>query len=336
MKEIIQKLAERIDLTHEEATTAMKTIMEGRSTDAQTAAFLIALKLKGERTHEVQAFAEVMREKALHVSIDDPDAIDMCGTGGDGLGTFNISTTASFVVAGAGVTVAKHGNRSISSMCGSADVLRALGINIELPVEKVGNCINEIGIGFLFAPLFHPAMKHAAKARSELGVKTCFNMLGPMTNPAGVRRQLVGSFSHEAAEIMAAVFSRSNAAKVFVIHARDGLDEISLETPTRVFDVGDRAGAREYDVDAEQFGLPPARASDLRGGSAETNASIVLNILYREKGPRRNVVVANAAFGLMAAGKVRTPREGVGLASESIDSGKALEKMHQLREFTNR
>ncbi len=336
MKEIIQKLIERIDLTHGEATTAMTTIMEGRSTDAQTAAFLIALKLKGERTHEVQAFAEVMREKALPVSIDDPDAVDMCGTGGDGSGTFNISTAASFVVAGAGVTVAKHGNRSNSSLCGSAEVLKTLGVNIGISPERVGPCINEIGIGFLFAPLFHPAMKHAAKARLDLGVKTCFNMLGPMTNPAGVRRQLVGTFSHEAAQIMAAVFSRSRAAKVFVIHAQDGLDEISLETATTVFEVDDRAGAREYSVDSGQLGLPPAKASDLRGGSAGTNASIILNILYGEKGPRRDVVVANAAFGLMAAGRARTPREGVGLASESIDSGKALEKLHQLREITNR
>src|SRR5258706_5316568 len=206
MREFILKLNECHDLTREEASAAMRTIMDGQASDAQIAGFLMALRLKGEKPDELLGFVEVMRERSIRIALDDGDAIDMCGTGGDGTGTFNISTVASFVVAGAGVTVAKHGNRSISSACGSADVLRALGVNIDLAPERAGDCINSVGIGFLFAPLFHPAMKHAAKARAELGVKTLFNILGPMTNPAGVRRQLVGAFSEGAAQMMAGGF----------------------------------------------------------------------------------------------------------------------------------
>jgi len=335
MKEFIQKLSDRQDLTHEEATKAMRTIMEGQASEAQIAAFLIALKFKGEQPDELRGFVEVMREKSLKVKLEDMDAIDMCGTGGDNSGTFNISTVASFVVAGAGVTVAKHGNRSFSSACGSADVLKALGVKIELPPEKVESCINKIGIGFIFAPLFHPAMKYAAKPRSELGVKTCFNILGPITNPAGVRRQLVGTFSLDVANKMAAVFSQLDAEKVYVVCSQDGLDEISLGAPTAICEVNSQQYSRRYDVEPALFGLPAVKKSVILGGSAKTNASIAMNVLQGEKSPHRDVVLANAAFGLLVAGKAQTIEEGVNLAAESIDSGRALKKLNELKELSN-
>ncbi|HYQ87070.1 MAG TPA: anthranilate phosphoribosyltransferase [Bacteroidota bacterium] len=334
MKEFIQKAAERQHLTREEAAAAMRTIMDGQATDAQIAGLLMALKLKGEQQQELLGFVEVMREKCLGVRIDDPDAIDMCGTGGDGSGTFNISTVASFVVAGAGVTVAKHGNRSMSSACGSADVLKALGVNIEFPAERAGACINKIGIGFLFAPLFHPAMKYAARARAELGVKTLFNLLGPMTNPAGVRRQLVGAFSPQAAQKMAGVYSNLDALKVLVIHSRDGLDEVSLEATTTVYEIKSRLFSGKVYLKPNLFGLPEVKRESIRGGSAETNAAIAVSILKGDKSPRRDIVLANASLALLAAEKVRTVQEGVHFAEESIDSGRALRKLEDLRTYT--
>ena len=277
-----------------------------------------------------------MREKSVKIKLDDPDAIDMCGTGGDGTGTFNISTVASFVVAGAGVTVAKHGNRSVSSACGSADVMKALGVNIELPVEKIEACINKVGIGFLFAPLFHPAMKSAAKPRSDLGVKTCFNILGPMTNPAGVQRQLVGAYSHDVANKMAIVFSKLGALKVMLVHSQDGLDEVSLSAPTTVYDVNSQLFAGKYHIEHKLFGLSTVPVSSILGGSPETNAQIAMQVLGGTKSPHRYIVLANASLGLLAAGKARTVQEGVHLATESIDSGRAVKKLNDLREFTTR
>jgi anthranilate phosphoribosyltransferase len=336
MKQFIQKIADREDLTREEAASVMRCIMEGSASDAQIAGLLMALRLKGEHPDELLGFVEVMRELSVKISIEDPEAIDMCGTGGDNAGTFNISTIASFVVAGAGVTVAKHGNRSVSSSCGSADVLKALGVNIEIPPSRVEMCINKTGVGFLFAPLFHPAMKHAAKPRAELGVKTCFNMLGPMTNPAGVKRQLVGTFSDNAAMTMATVFSQLDSVRVLVIHAHDGLDEVSLSVPTMVYDVHNRLFNGKYNVEPKSFGLSSVRPASILGGSPEANASIAIEILQGKKGPHRDIVLANAALGLLAAGKARVVREGVKKAEESIDSGKALEKLNLLKEFSNR
>lgn len=336
MKVYIQKVGERIDLTREEASLAMRDIMEGNATEAQIAAFLMALKLKGERPWEILGFVEVMREKSIKIRIEDPDAIDMCGTGGDNSGTFNISTVASFVVAGAGVTVAKHGNRSVSSSCGSADVLKALGINIDLSPGNVESCINSIGIGFLFAPLFHPAMKHAAKPRSEMGVKTCFNILGPMTNPAGVTRQLVGAFSCETAAIMAEVFAQLKARKVCVVHAEDGLDEISLGAGTHVIETNCPLPHASYRLTPGSFGLPTVASGDIRGGTAEHNASIAMKILEGEQGPYRDTVLANAAMGLVIAGRVSSVQQGVQSAIDAIDSGKALAKLNKLKEFTNK
>ncbi len=335
MKQFIQKASEREDLTKEEASSAMRSIMEGQASEAQIAGFLMALRLKGEHPDEILGFVEVMREKSLKIKLDDPDAIDMCGTGGDNAGTFNISTVASFVVAGAGVTVAKHGNRSVSSSCGSADVLKALGVNIDLLPQKVEACINKVGIGFLFAPLFHPAMKHAAKPRAELGIKTCFNMLGPMTNPASVKRQLVGTFSDNAAFTMANVFSQLDSVRVLVIHAHDGLDEASLEVPTIVYDIHNKLFNGKYNIEPKLFGLPFTKKTLILGSTPEANATIAMDVLSGKKGPHRDYVLANAALGLLAAEKARVVQEGVKLAEESIDSGKALEKLQQLKDFTN-
>jgi anthranilate phosphoribosyltransferase len=336
MRELIRKVTEGGHLTRQEAASAMRTIMEGAATDVQIAGLLVALRTKGEQTEEVLGFVEVMREKCVRVALDDADAIDMCGTGGDGTGTFNISTVASFVVAGAGVTVAKHGNKSISSACGSADVLRALGVNIDLPPGRAGDCINRVGIGFLFAPLFHPAMKHAAKARAELGVKTLFNILGPMTNPAGVRRQLVGAFSEGAARMMAGAFSRLDPLRILVVHSDDGLDEVSLEARTMLFDIGSRSPAEQSHLEPGHFGLPAVKRDSILGGSSEANAAIALRILGGEKLPHRDIVLANSALGLMAAGKAANVSDAVRLAGESIDSGKALGKLEALREYASR
>jgi len=336
MKEFIEKISSPQHLTREEAKSMMREIMEGQATSAQIAAVLIALKCKGEHVDELLGFVEVMREKSVHVRLDDPDAIDMCGTGGDGSGTFNISTVSSFVVAGAGITVAKHGNRSVSSTCGSADVLKALGVNIEIDAQKVEACINTVGIGFLYAPMFHPAMKHAAQTRADLGIKTCFNLLGPMTNPANVKRQLVGVFSREAAQNIAEVFSRMQIEKVLVINSNDGLDEISLQSPTNVFEVCKDVRPKQYEVSATSFSLPAVAHSEIRGGNAEMNATIAWKILRGEKIPHRHYVIANSAFGLMAAGKANSIKHGVQLAEGSIDSGDALNKLNELIAFTNR
>ena len=335
MKEFIEKLSRRQDLSTDEASSAMRTIMEGGATDAQIAGFLIALKFKGEHPDELLGFVRVMEEKSLKVRVEDPDAIDMCGTGGDGSGTFNISTVASFVVAGTGVTVAKHGNRSISSSCGSADVLRSLGVRIDILPEKVETAINTVGIGFLFAPLFHPAMKHAAKSRMELGVKTAFNLLGPMTNPAGVRRQLVGAFDHDAADKVAAVFTARGMKKCFVVSSEDGLDEISLDAPTLIREVNGNTEVVQSEFHPAPNGFRRIPKSSVQGGDAETNARIAMAILRGEIMPHRDYVVVNAAYGLLVAGAAPSLPEAVGLANESIDSGRALAKLEHLIEWTN-
>lgn len=335
MKTFIQKVTAREHLSRSEAMEAMRTIMDGNATEGEIAALLVGLKMKGETTDELLGFITVMREKSVRVEIEGKDAIDMCGTGGDASGTFNISTVASFVVAGAGVTVAKHGNRSVSSSCGSADVLSALGINIDLPHDNIAACINSVGIGFLFAPLFHPAMKFAAKPRKELGVKTCFNMLGPMTNPAGVQRQLVGAYSGDVAAMMANVFAERGAKRVCVVHAADGLDEISLGSSTTVTEITNGTVHPPIQITATTLGLPSAASSMIAGGSAEANADIARRVLHGEPGPHRNIVLANAAAGLYVAGRVDEIREGVALAAESIDSGMAARKLELLREFSH-
>ena len=312
----------------------MCEIMEGRATEAQIGAFLFGLKLKGETADELTGFVEIMRRKSVRIVVEDENAIDMCGTGGDQSGTFNISTVASFVTAGAGVTVAKHGNRSVSSACGSADVLRALGINIEVSPNIVEQCVNRIGIGFLFAPLFHPSMKSAAKPRSELGVKTCFNMLGPMTNPAGVSRQLVGTFDVHSSKLMADVFSNLRQKRIVLVSSEDGLDEVSLGASTNVIELSGDEARKSYSLPSTSYGLAHVERASIRGGSPAENAAIALGVLQGGRGAYRDTVIANASMALLVAGKAASIHEGVARSVESIDSGKAMSKLQQLREIT--
>jgi anthranilate phosphoribosyltransferase len=335
MKTYIEKCLAREHLTIDEASKALGIIMTGQATDSQIAGLLIALRAKGETVDELVGFARTMREHAVKIKIDDPDAIDMCGTGGDRLGTFNISTVASFVVAGAGITVAKHGNRSVSSQSGSADVLTTLGVNIQCPAETVQACINRIGIGFLFAPLFHPAMKYAAKPRMELGVRSIFNMVGPLTNPAGVKRQLIGVYNPEVPSIFAGALQKLGAERACVVHSDDGMDEVTLSGGTSVQEVNKNEQLRKYRLQPKDFGLPQHTLESLRGGDKNTNASIALEVLQGKKTPARDIVIANAALGIYIGGKTNTIIECKQKAEESIDSGKALDKLQQLIKYTD-
>ena len=334
IKEALGKIVERVDLTEAEAEGVMREIMEGAATPSQIASYITALRMKGESVSEITGSARVMREKSLHVRVDDPLVVDTCGTGGDRMQTFNISTTVAFVVAGAGVTVAKHGNRSVSSSCGSADVLKALGVHIDLQPERVEACINEIGIGFLFAPLFHGAMKHAVIPRQETGIRTIFNILGPLTNPARASIQVLGVFSPDLTDLLAQVLLNLGSTHCFIVHGMDGLDEITITGKSRVSEgKGGRVAA--YYLEPKDFQLSEGSVKDLAGGNAEVNAGILLSILKGEKGPKREVVLMNAAPALVAAGKARTLQEGLAIAEESIDSGMALAKLDRLREVSN-
>ncbi|MBI3195820.1 MAG: anthranilate phosphoribosyltransferase, partial [Ignavibacteriae bacterium] len=292
MKEYVQKVCNENPLSHKDAYKALSIIMEGGATDIQIAAFLVALKTKGETAFEISGFVEVMREKAIRINVDDTNAIDMCGTGGDGSMTFNISTVASIVVAGGGVTVAKHGNRAVSSLSGSAGILKALGVNIELEVPKVEKCVNTVGIGFLYAPLFHPAMKYVAKVRSELGVRTVFNILGPLTNPAAVNRQLLGVFSNKVSKKITDVMTSLKPEHVCVVHSLDGLDEVSLGAKTVVREIKTKTAPRLFEIEPSILGLNQSPPSSVRGDSPEENAKIALNILQGENSPYRDYVVA--------------------------------------------
>lgn len=336
MKHYIEKCLAGEELTSEEASSALELIMTNQASDAQIAGLLIALRAKGETVGEIVGFARTMREKSIRITVDDPDAVDIVGTGGDGSGTFNISTVATFVCSAAGVTVAKHGNRSVSSRSGSADVLSALGANIELPPAKVEQCVNTIGVGFLFAPLFHPAMKYAARTRAELGVRTIFNMLGPITNPAGVRRHMIGAFHRRAASQLAGALKELDADKACVVHSDDGTDEITLSAATAIFEVERNKEVNAYSVSPEVFGMKTQPASGMLGGSREENATIAWNILNNEPSPARDVVIANAAFGVYVGGKAASIREATDMATRAVDSGRALRKLNQFLDFTNR
>lgn len=336
MKEYIELCLEGRDLTVEEASRALDLIMTGQATDVQIVGLLVALRAKGESVDELVGFARTMRQHCIRIEIEDKNAVDVCGTGGDALGTFNISTIASFVVAGAGVTVAKHGNRSVSSKSGSADLLTALGVNVQCQPREVQNCVNSVGIGFLFAPLFHPAMKYAARPRTELGIRTIFNMLGPITNPAGVRKQLIGTYHASVAPKLAEAMEQLSTEKTCVVHSNDGMDEVALSGTTTVYEVEIRKPRKRYAVDPSHFNLPPQPLSALRGGSPAENATIARSVLSKESGPARDVVLANAAFGLYVAGKAHSLHEGSELAAESIDSGRAMDKLTKMVEFTNR
>jgi anthranilate phosphoribosyltransferase len=344
--EALKTLVERRDLTRIEAAAAMEAIMSGAATNAQIAAFLTALRMKGETVEELIGFAQVMRQKAVRVRTRSAEAtgltgtdremlIDTCGTGGDASGTFNVSTATAFVVAGAGLKVAKHGNRSASSLCGSADVVEALGVSLELTPQQVARCVDEVGIGFLYAPLLHTAMKHVMAARREMGIRTVFNLLGPLTNPASANAQVIGVASAALTEPLARVLAELGTLRAFVVHGADGLDEISNTGESRLSEV--REGlVRSYAVRPEDFGLPRATIAELQGGDRQQNAQIIRDILSRQAGPRRDIVLMNASAALVAGGRARDLKEGVELAGHSIDSGAARERLERLVAFSQK
>jgi anthranilate synthase/phosphoribosyltransferase len=336
IQEAIAKVMERQDLSEAEAEAAMAQIMEGQATPAQIGAFLTALRMKGEAISEIAGCARAMRRSALPVQPRRTETlVDTCGTGGDGAGTFNISTTAAFVVAGAGQPVAKHGNRSVSSKCGSADVLEALGVNLDLTPDQVAACVDEVGIGFLFAPKLHPAMKHAIGPRRELGVRTIFNLLGPLTNPAGAAAQVLGVYDAALTEPLAHVLGALGSKAAFVVHGAGGLDELTTSGPNQVSLLRD-GRVETHSFDPMELGFSRARLADLRGGDAQENAAISRGILSgTQNGARRDVVLLNAAAALVASGQTRTLPEGVRLAQHSLDSGAARRVLDHLVEFTN-
>ncbi|HEY7555366.1 MAG TPA: anthranilate phosphoribosyltransferase [Candidatus Binatia bacterium] len=334
IREAIEKLVNRINLSEPEMIEAMNQIMTGEATPLQVASFLTALRMKGETVEEITGAARVMRQKAHHVRVGSKTVIDTCGTGGDQKGTFNISTTSAFVVAGAGVNVAKHGNRSVSSQSGSADVLGALGVKVDAPKERVEECIAKIGIGFLFAPLLHEAMKYAVQPRRDIGIRTVFNLLGPLTNPAMATHQLIGLYSGDLVGMIAHVLKNLGSVCAMVVHGMEGLDEISLCGSTKVAEL--RGGeVKEYTIEPEQFGLKRCHIEDLNGGNAEQSATIVRRVLQGEEGPARDVVLLNGGAALYVAGSAATIQDGMRVAAESIDSGKAREKLARLAEMTN-
>ena len=332
IKESINMLINNINLSETETAECMSEIMEGRATDAQIGAFLTALRIKGETIDEITGAARIMREKAARIKAPE-GVLDTCGTGGDMSHTFNVSTTVAIVVAAAGIPVAKHGNRSVSSKSGSADVLEALGIKIDLQPEKVEKCLFETGFGFLFAPLFHPAMKFAIGPRREMGIRTIFNILGPITNPASAKRQILGVFSSNLTETLAAVLGNLGAEDAMVVHGEDGLDEITITDGTRVSRFSKGKVETQY-LSPEDFGLDRGRREDLLGGDKEENAKIFLEILRGEKGPKRDIVLINSAAAITVAGKTDDLRIALETAREAIDSGRALKKLEAVKKVS--
>jgi len=334
IRESINTVVSGQSLTMEEASSVMREIMEGEATPAQLGAFLTALALKGETTQEIAGMARVMREMALRVDVDG-ELVDTVGTGGDGKNTFNISTATAFVAAGAGLKVAKHGNRAASGSCGSADVLEALGVQIELSPVAVAQCINEVGVGFMFAPAFHPAMRHAGPVRREIGIRTVFNILGPLTNPAGAQTQLLGVAFPELGGIMAEVLGLLGSHHAMIVHGAGGLDEISLSGDTSVWEVR-RGQVEEWTIRVEDTGLPETPIEAIRGGSKEENAATMLRLFQGEQGAVRDMVLLNSAGVLMVGDKAETIRQGVEMSAGIIDSGAALAKLDQMVEVTQR
>jgi anthranilate phosphoribosyltransferase len=333
IKEAIGQLVGGNSLTMSEASAVMNEIMEGIATPAQFGAFVTALRCKGETVEEIAGLARTMRAKALRVSISEP-VVDTCGTGGDGRGTFNISTTAAFIAAACGVKIAKHGNRAISSQCGSADVLEALGVKIDLNPEQVQKCLETVGIGFMLAPVFHPAMKFAAAPRKEVGIRTVFNILGPLTNPAGAGAQLLGVPEKGLTAKMAAVLKMLDCQHALVVHGEDGLDEITITGKTYVSELK-KGSVTNYEITPEEFGFSRAAPDSLKGGSATDNAGLLRNILSGRKGPQRDIVLMNTAAALMAGDKVATFKQGIALAGAAIDNGTALQKVEELVKFSH-
>lgn len=332
-REHLTKIVNRRDLDQSEMAQMITAIFSGEITSAQIGAFMGALSTKGETFEELAGAALAMRRKALRIEVPAPIVVDTCGTGGDKAHTFNISTTTAFVVAGCGVTVAKHGNRSVSSQCGSADLLEALGVNLNVNPEIVEEALASIGIAFLFAPLYHGAMKYAAKARKEVGLRSIFNMLGPLTNPAGANCQLLGVYAPQLTEMFASALKLLGSRRAFVVHGHDGLDEISVCAPTRISELSD-GQIRTYDISPEQFFGKAADPRELAGGEPARNAEITRRILHGEKGARRNVVLLNGAAALVASGRVTDISAGIRLAEEAIDSGAAADKLEALAVFT--
>jgi anthranilate phosphoribosyltransferase len=348
IRKAIARVVERTDLTEGEMIEVMNQIMSGECTPAQIGSFITALRMKGETVGEITGAARVMRERATpirvgkgvldidrdDINIDQETILDVVGTGGDGTNTFNVSTTVTFVVSACGVKVAKHGNRSVSSLCGSADVLEKLGVNLDVTPETVEKCIAEIGVGFLFAPALHGAMKHAIGPRREIGIRTIFNILGPLTNPAGADCQVMGVYRADLVEKLAGVLHKLGCRHGFVVHGLDGMDEITITTESLVAEVTP-AGVELSKITPEQFGLGRCGMETLRGGDATANAEIVRSVLNGEQGARRDIVLLNAAYGLAAAGKVATPLDGISLAAEAIDSGRALAQLEKLLVLTS-
>jgi len=329
IKEAIDKLVSGRSLSFEESAAVMEEIMSGGATPAQLGAFLTALRLKGETVDEIAGMASIMRAKAVPVAAT-PPVIDTCGTGGDGSFSFNISTAAAFVAAGAGLRVAKHGNRAMSSRCGSADVLEALGIKIDLGAEGVAECLEKAGIGFMFAPIFHPAMKHAAPTRREIGIRTVFNILGPITNPARAEYQVIGVASPELGEKIAFVLHRLGAKHSLVVHGRDGMDEISISAGSLVWEVTPDGVSPAYEVSPEDFGFKKAGREEIKGGTAGENAAMLRGVLEGEKGARRDIVVMNAAAALVAGNKAPDLKKGARIAEKTIANGQAYARLTEL------
>lgn len=329
----LTQIIQRKNLSESQMADMMNTVLTGKATEAQIGGMMTALATKGETFEELAGAAKAMRQNALRIQATGSPVVDTCGTGGDGAHTFNISTTTAFVVAGAGVTVAKHGNRSVSSKCGSADVLEALGIKLDTPPEIVEEAIQEVGIGFMFAPLYHSAMKYAIKPRRELGVRSIFNMLGPLTNPASAGCQLLGVFAPQLTEMFAQALKLLGGQAAMVVHGLDGLDEISVCAPTRVSELKDGM-VRTYDIDPEQYFGHLAQPEEIAGGDAKENAAIILEILSGQPGAKRDVVLINAGAALTAAGKTDNLKSGIELAATVIDEGRATEKLNGLIAYT--
>lgn len=338
IKEAISKVVDGVHLTREEMITCMNEIMTGEATQAQIGSFITALRLKGETVEEITGAAIVMREKATRINVDGElkeNIVDTCGTGGSGINTFNISTASAFVVSGAGLRVAKHGNRGVSSPCGSADVMKALGVNIDIEPKKVKECIERIGIGFLYAPSFHSAMKFAIGPRREIGIRTIFNILGPLTNPANASCQVLGVYDEVLTDKLANVLNNLGSKRAFVVHGMDKLDEITITDKTKVSELKDKK-VTSYYINPEDFGIKRAKLLDIKGGTIEENAGIIKKVLEGERGPRQDVVLLNASSALVACGMAKDFKKGVEIALFSIESGKAKEKLEKLIEFTNR
>ncbi|MEA3487109.1 MAG: anthranilate phosphoribosyltransferase [Thermodesulfobacteriota bacterium] len=334
IREAIEKIVDNGNLKEHEMMEVMDEIMEGNATPAQIAAFITSLRIKGETVEEVTGAARIMRQKATRIDARSSVIVDTCGTGGDNMNTFNISTTAAFIVAAAGIIVAKHGNRAVSSGCGSADVLEALGVNISAAPEIVEECIHEIGIGFLFAPRLHAAMKYAVGPRREIGIRTIFNMLGPLTNPAGATSQLIGVYDPKLTETFAGVLKNLGTKRAFIVHGSDGLDEATVTGETRVSELKDGL-ITTYNINPEDYFGRNYNAEDLRGKDVSVNAEITRGILSGEDGACRKIALLNAGLAIVAGEKAETIQEGITIAEECIDSGAAIKKLRDLIRLSN-